>query len=269
MQARAMHHTSPCRTTLLKRAFDHYTTASELAQQADRDMSRPRFTRPSHHGASDSDVSHSTASTRMSSPVPSLSSVEGARLSTTTTLKRSHHGPPPRPKKKKVAFCENPVVAPVAEPIIRPDSPTLGFDEWLGRSSPELVYPEPILKSATRAAKAPHAAVHTPAPSSPVLSEPESEEDIDMFFPARTVHRYCSILSSIQRQITCHLTTLDIEIAACQVPTAPALSSNREMRDLDLQARIQRLKASGWNRPRFDAMRYETLRENAMADMVA
>ena len=89
----------------------------------------------------------------------------------------------------------------------------------------------------------------------------------DPFFHTRSVHRFCTILSSLQRQITSHMTTLDIEIAACQIPTAPTFTTP-ELRALDIQARIERLRACGWKRARFNVQRYETLRENALADMV-
>ncbi|GAB0131662.1 hypothetical protein EsDP_00000124 [Epichloe bromicola] len=252
MQARAIHHSSPFRTTLLEQAYDHYSSAFDLASQADQEISRPSsrintFSRlRSAHG---SNVSGSTASTRMSSPVPSLGSLDGTFQSP--------------PKKKKVAFCDE----LMTEPIIRPDSPTLGFDEWLGRSSPEPVFPESILKSVK------HTPMPTPITTAPilvedVLSSPDlsEAEDMDPFFQTRSIHRFCTILSSIRRQITSHMTTLDIEIAACQIPTAP-VHTNQEMRALDIKARIERLRASGWKRARFDVQRYETLRENALADM--
>ncbi|KAK2598988.1 hypothetical protein QQS21_005522 [Conoideocrella luteorostrata] len=259
MQARAIHHSSPNRTVLLKQAYEHYRIASDLAKQADLDIAQPssRINTPfysglhSCSGSNASNASRSTTSTRMSSPAPSLSSLDEA-------FKPSL----PARKKKRVAFCDEPLV----EPIIRPDSPTLGFDEWLGRSSPEPVFPESILKSVKPApapAPAPTAISVEDALSTPDLSEPE---DIDPFFHTRSIHRFCTILSSIRRQITSHMTTLDIEIAACQIPTVPAFA-NPEMKALDVKARIERLRACGWKRARFDAQRYETLRENALADM--
>jgi hypothetical protein len=38
-------------------------------------------------------------------------------------------------------------------------------------------------------------------------------------------------------------------------------------RSPELQARIERLRAQGWERKRFDARRYAELRESASADM--
>ncbi|KAG5943222.1 hypothetical protein E4U53_007070 [Claviceps sorghi] len=267
MQARAMHHSSPSRASLLKQAYDHYSIASDLAGQADQQASNlssharvDSFTLARMHSPTGSHVSDSTASTRMSSPTPSL----GSRRD---TLK-------PTPKKKKVAFCDEPAFCDelMTEPIIRPDSPTLGFDDWLGRSSPEPILPESILKPVKQPPRPMSPPVaHDALPPTPDLGDMDTEgEDsmsTDPFFHTRSVHRFCTILSSLRRQITSHMTTLDIEITACQIPTAPAFTSP-EMQALDIQARIERLRACGWKRPRFNVQRYETLRENALADMM-
>ncbi|KAG5984223.1 hypothetical protein E4U55_005581 [Claviceps digitariae] len=270
MQARAMHHSSPSRTTLLKQAYNHYSIASDLANQADQQVSnlssRDRvdsFSFARLHSPTGSHVSDSTTSTRMSSPTPSL-------VSRHDTFK-------PTPKKKKVSFRDELNVRDevMTEPIIRPDSPTLGFDDWLCRSSPEPILPESILKSVKQPPRpmSPPIVSHDDRLPTPDLSDTdlESGEDsmstADPFFHTRSVHRFCTILSSLRRQITSHMTTLDIEIAACQIPTAPVFTSP-EMRALDIKARIERLRACGWKRERFNVQRYETLRENALADMV-
>ncbi|KAF5134258.1 hypothetical protein E5D57_004891 [Metarhizium anisopliae] len=251
MQAHAIHHSSPFRTALLKQAYDHLSAASKLAKQADEDTSRPTSRFPSRfsslHSSAGSNSSGSTVSTRRSSPAPSLSSIDEG------VMKPSQ---PPRPK-KRVAFCDEPMM----EPIIRPDSPTLGFDEWLGRSSPEPVYPESILKNAR-----PSLPTIISAPLESASPDPSEAEDIDPFFHTRSIHRFCTILSSIRRQVTAHMTTLEIEIAACHIPSVPA-HTNHELKALDARARIERLRACGWKRARFDAQRYERLRENALADM--
>jgi hypothetical protein len=48
-------------------------------------------------------------------------------------------------------------------------------------------------------------------------------------------------------------------------PVHPSIDAGRSP---ELQARIERLRAKGWERKRFDARRYEELRENAVADLV-
>lgn len=258
MQARASPHSSHARASLFQQAQAHYRVAVELAQQADEAVSRPPSRRdnspmPSYHSSADSDTSRSSNSTRMSSPAPSISSIED-------DLKASAPACNPKKKKKRVAFCD----VPVMEPIIRPDSPTLGFDDWLGRSSPEPIYPEPILKY-TR--NMPAGADMLPPPTPPDLfREGEEPHAADPFFHARSIHQYTTILSGIRRQIKSHMDMLDAEIASCQDP-APALLTSDELRTLDVRARIERLRANGWQRRRFDAQRYQTLRENALADL--
>ncbi|MBV1838886.1 hypothetical protein KUA11_17050, partial [Acetobacter estunensis] len=82
------------------------------------------------------------------------------------------------------------------------------------------------------------------------------------------VERYCTVLSSIQKQINSHLVSIDRDITAALTPRA-ALSTNAEMKHLDLRTRIDRLRANGWQRKRFDAKRYEEFREQVMADMLS
>ncbi|POR32078.1 Uncharacterized protein TPAR_07740 [Tolypocladium paradoxum] len=249
MQACAVHRSSPHRVSMFQQAQSHYRIASDLAKQADEAMSRPPSRilshMPSFHSSADSDVSRSSPSTRMSSPAPSLSSVD------------DNVKPVVKPK-KRVAFRD----VPIMEPMVRPDSPTLGFDDWLGRSSPDLLYPESILKHEN---KTPTQA-DIPTATTPELIQGD-EEPADPFLRVRSLHRCCAILSSIKRQISCHMTILDLEIAACRLP-APVTPTNDELRTLDVSARVERLRANGWQRPRFNVRRYETLREDALADLV-
>ncbi|PNY25872.1 Uncharacterized protein TCAP_04191 [Tolypocladium capitatum] len=253
IQARAVHHSSPHRVGMFRQAQAHYRAASDLAEQADEAMSRPSSRgvspMPSFHSSAGSDVSHPSPSTRMSSPAPSLGSVED---SVEDNVK-----PAAKPK-KRVAFRD----VPTMEPIIRPDSPTLGFDDWLGPSSPEPLYPGSILKHEDEAP----ADADVPTATTPELAR-DDEEPADPFFHVRSVHRYCSILSSIKHQISLHLVLLDMEIATCRLPS-PASPTNDELRTLERSARVERLRANGWQRPRFDVRRYEALREKALADLL-
>ena len=248
MQARDVHHSSPHRVVMFEQAQVHYRIASDLAKQADEAVSRPacrNFSPISFHSSADSELSLlSPSSTRMSSPAPSLSSIED-------------NAKPAAKPKKRVAFRD----APIAEPMIRPDSPTLGFDDWVGRSSPEPLYPESILK---REDKTPTQADVLTAPTPDLIQD--EEEPADPFFLVRSIHRYSTVLSSIKRQITSHLAILDIEIAACRLPPPPT-PANDELRALELSARVERLRTNGWRRPRFDVRRYETLRESALAEL--
>jgi hypothetical protein len=94
------------------------------------------------------------------------------------------------------------------------------------------------------------------------------------------VHRYSALLTSLQRQVFRHLTFIEselLEIVAQEAvppspvsvmvvhPVHPSIDAGRSP---ELQARIERLRAKGWERKRFDARRYEELRESAVADLV-
>ncbi len=163
--------------------------------------------------------------------------------------------------KKKVAFLDEPQYEPV-----RPDSPTLGFsDPASGRNSPCFDVPEDPLPPSVQSM--PDTLPFSPSPSL----------DSDDGFEAQTcneygstvfVERYCTVLSNIQKQIRSHLVSIDRDITAALTPRA-ALSTSEEMKALDLQTRISRLRASGWQRKRFDVKRYEEFREQVMTDMLS
>jgi hypothetical protein len=74
------------------------------------------------------------------------------------------------------------------------------------------------------------------------------------------------VLASLQRQITSHLEWLERDLAAAEKPQPPQIPSE-EMRNLELRTRIERLKANGWKRQRFDVRKYEALRERALEDI--
>lgn len=272
MQVRSLHHSSTHRSKLLQQARVHYRRASDLARAEDEAMAvlpspsptpapRSPSSLASLHSPAGSISSASTVSTRTSSPSPSM-----PNLNATLTPKR----------KKRVQFC----VPPVAEPAIRPDSPTLGFDEWLGRSSPDLINAaDPDL--VRHAVEEPPTLVLNPERPVPGLEQrqnaerresqhdaPAEELNEGPFHRTRSLDRYCSLLSGIRGQIASHLSALEDDIAAAQTPAPPA-PRNDEMKAMQLRARIERLRAEGWPRRRLDARRYEALRENAMADMMA
>ncbi|KAK5990315.1 hypothetical protein PT974_08582 [Cladobotryum mycophilum] len=268
MQVRSLHQSSPYRTKLLLQAREHYRAASDLAAEEDNSMRRPSSRSfspiPSLHSPSGSDGGRSMASTRMSSPSPSLSSLDSCLKS---------HDSVPKPK-KRVAFIDAPSYEPadVYEPVIRPDSPTLGFDDWFSRpSSPEPVVAAP---GPRRMDNKSLSAIPLPSPtlsttSTDSSSDEEEDDDellVDCFSRQRSVHHYCTILNSLQRQISSHLSWLDQDITAALAPQSPTITTE-EMRALELRTRIERLRASGWKRQRFNPQRYEALRESALADM--
>ncbi|KAL7798112.1 hypothetical protein V8C37DRAFT_368714 [Trichoderma ceciliae] len=270
MQVRSLQHTSPYRTKLLLQARDHYRVAADLAKEDDAAMRRSSSgslsPMPSLHTPLGSDASFSTISTRVSSPSLSISSLDSCMKS-----------PNSRPKsKKRVAFCDVPSYEPsyasTCEPIIRPDSPTLGFDDdWCVRQptpEPPALCPEPLRLGSGRPQ------FPLPSPTNSDFSTVQDDDDnyfdiptaADSFLHARSVHHYCTVLAGLQRQIASHLGWLERDIAAAEDPKPPQVLSE-EMRALELRTRIERLRANGWKRERFDYRRYQALRERALADI--
>lgn len=260
MSARAFHSSSPYKTKQLQQARHHYTRARELIQAEDASMARMSLQSSTNssslHSPSGSISSRTwSASTGFSSPTPSLYSLNDAFVKAET----------PTPIKKRVTFSD------ITEPIIRPDSPTLGFDEWLGRSTPDLLQPTPILK---------------PLPPLPVevLQQQEEEDspakmeqdaDDAIFLRERSARRYCAVLTGLSTQLAAHLGAVEAELAGPATKPLPVsgrstpdvAGASDAMRALDIQSRIERLKQNGWQRRRFDARRYEALRESVMAEL--
>ncbi|KAI9166931.1 hypothetical protein HJFPF1_03046 [Paramyrothecium foliicola] len=246
-QAQGMHQGPSSRCKLLSQAREYYERASALLGAEESINARPSWRAacptPDLHSPVGSTCSRSTISSRASSPDSSILSA----------------GKSPARHKKRVTFQDDPIV----EPIVRPDSPTLGFDEWLGGSSPVTSSPEPFV----RADKSPPLTFSSSPDSSPLTPIIEEQDTTDPFLLVRSVHRYCTILTDLQRQIKSHIAAVDAEIATSQEPRY-SLPESEELRALELKTRIERLRANGWRRPRFDATKYERLREVAVADLV-
>lgn len=237
---------------MLHEARNHYQIAAELARAADEQVNQIKSYRAvSPTSSLDSPVTsimsaHSAASTRMSSPTPSVGS--------TTQISDN-----PGTKKKRVAFLEDLIQEPVSEPFVRPDSPTLGLDDPAsGRSSP--CFENIGLMEDT-------SAMPTPTASEPQYFPVPPQSSDDHLKSSAALERYCLVLSSIQRQIRTHLASIDNDIEAA-TNTRHVAPIDEEMRALELQSRIERLRACGWQRKRFDVKRYENFRERAMADML-
>ncbi len=140
----------------------------------------------------------------------------------------------------------------MAEPYIRPDSPTLGFDDeyfHAGAARQELPeLPQPKLAELPL------------APEVPLLPE-----DDDGLLMSRPVSRYCETLAGLKIQLASHAASLE---GSRRVSIIGAAKQEKEdLRILDRQARIERLRKSGWQRKRFDARRYEELCDAAMAEL--
>jgi hypothetical protein len=232
------------------------------------------------HSPAGSVSSHAwTPDTRTSSPTNSVCSFD--ELATKTPPPASENGEPQpqqadekKKRVKKVSFslpqgeAYTPSTFRPPSVNIRPDSPTLGFDDayfHMGASLPELpAIPKPALLP-----------TETDAASDDAMGDSLDEES---FNATRMAHRYFADLSVLRGQLTSHAAELDRLLAAGASPTVPdallerpesRTTTGEDLRALDRQARIERLRQSGWQRKRFDPRRYEELRESVLAELGA
>ncbi|KAK0617935.1 hypothetical protein B0T17DRAFT_316833 [Bombardia bombarda] len=280
--ARPLPLSSSLRTNLLHQARTHLDRAAPLITAAEQSVvkkTRPYSVNSSRgsscHSPSDSLSSISSSSrawtpeTATSSPTNSICSFDdlAAKSSSRTT-------PSAKRASKKVSFSlPKPTPIQITGPIVRPDSPTLGFDDEYFQSAaarPELpAPPKPLFQEI----------------EIPLQTVSEEEEDVNeltaednaCFFIARSVDRYCDHLSGLRVQLARHSAHLDQMLAAKAIPrvldaeTTPCggsrTSLGEDLRTLERQARIERLRSNGWQRKRFDARRYEELCETVLAEM--
>ncbi|KAM3515020.1 hypothetical protein MY11210_001379 [Beauveria gryllotalpidicola] len=257
MQARNLHPRSSNRLKLLEEAREHYNLASQESKAADEQplhtILRPASPSSGLPSPIESCLSHESASTRMSSPTPSAISNQQT----------------PTKRKKKVAFADELEY----RPGVRPDSPTLGFsDPGSGRSSPCQDIPldplPPCVQSMPDICPMFSPTSSVDGDESPQeMPDEEPDEELPRPEARESLESYCTILSSIQRQIASHLVAIDREIAVA-LTSKSCVPANEEMRALEIRSRIERLRANGWQRKRFDARRYEEFRERVTADMV-
>lgn len=289
--------TSPYRAALLQQARTHYDRANSLIQAAEdsvaaktRSGSASSSRTPSLHSPSSS-VSSSTSSctsrgawtaeTSVHSPTNSIYSFDGEQ-------------PPPSPcrapaakRVKKVSFSLPPCAKELLdeeeqsrhsafrfpEPLVRPDSPTLGFDDEYfaaGAGLRDLPAPPPPPRSALR-------------PQPRVVTEllplrPEDEGGDDGFFRVeRSVHRYNETLARLRAQLAGHSLNLGVQLVLAadigssrpSSPMSPTFekAGGDAVRAAERQARIERLRKNGWVRKRFDGRRYEDLAREVLAEL--
>ncbi|KAJ6782511.1 hypothetical protein PWT90_01656 [Aphanocladium album] len=253
MQARSLHLGSSYRLKLLEQAREHYNLASQKSKVADEQAfemtTRPMSPSSSLSSPIESCLSCLSTSTRMSSPTPSAAS------SSSTPIKR----------KKKVAFADE----LECQLGVRPDSPTLGFsDPGSGRASPVQDIPlDPLPPSVQTMPDICPAFSPTPSVDGDSFPREMPDEELPFSESRESLERYCTMLYSIQRQIASHLAAIDREITSA-LTAKTAVPADEDMRALELRSRIERLRANGWQRKRFDARRYEEFREQVMADML-
>ncbi|KAF3769116.1 hypothetical protein M406DRAFT_63072 [Cryphonectria parasitica EP155] len=288
MCARPLTPASSYRISLLQQARAHYEraaalirTAEEVASSQTRSSSAASSL-PSLHSPSGSVSSRAwTPDCGAATPTSTIS-----RKSSLALHSSNNHHQDPRScgkavqKKKQVSF-ELPRDRTrwsftLPEPVIRPDSPTLGFDD------------EYFAAGAMRQ-ELPEVPVSNTAPTSSSSNKRASRQDLPgRGEPARSLARYCGTLASLKTQVTSHMVALDEILEADlrlqqqqqqeghhQPPESPVLQDTAslmaaeldELRSKDRQARIDRLRMSGWKRKRFDASRYEQLCDVVMEEL--
>ncbi|KAH9994156.1 hypothetical protein F4779DRAFT_218748 [Xylariaceae sp. FL0662B] len=238
--ARPLSSSSSYRTKLLRDARTHYDKTEALIQLAEENATQRR--RSASSSSSPSDLSSpglspsnrsSTSSTTLSSPRTSVCSLEDE-----ASVK-----PNPRPKvkaKKKVSFSGlTDLIEFQPEPYIRPDSPTLGWEDDFFIRRPEKSPPAPAAKCSLQSSlKSKPAAEPEPQPevpkseaTSPVDQEAPEEPspteekfDLDIFLQTRSVNRICAQLSALRSQVTWHREGIEAMLAVpADVPATPSL----------------------------------------------
>jgi hypothetical protein len=289
------------RSTLLQQAEMHYTHTADLIQSeslSPQRLSRSSITSsnggpPSIYSPVSSVGSRaSTASTGLSSPTPSLCGTED-RLPSALRSSTFSSSPVTSAPKKRVTFSESPPDVPEqGEPFIRPDSPTLGFDDWAAPLQRETTKPAPMLPLAlhgSQFSEEDEEDDHDPdSAHEPLDHDPNRRSFSTLFFPQTSNTRYASLLAALLDQVNAHRTSVRAELAQPTCENSVHLSSGRCTPESPaffrgcaspclseeggdgaalLRARIDKLRQSGWRRRRFDPGRYEALRESALAEL--
>ncbi|KAI3323527.1 hypothetical protein HD806DRAFT_522681 [Xylariaceae sp. AK1471] len=289
--ARPLSSSSAYRTKLLRDAQVHYAEAEALIKATEYTMAE-RARSPSEA---------STISPR-SPGLSACSRTSGSSSSATSSPRTSVFFPddetptpapaqPVRPRarvkpKKKVSFSSLPEFFEFQpEPYIRPDSPTLGWTD--GLSFEEKMTPLPLRLSARTTIPATRP---EPADENTTVDQDYNQErsstpsnhvfDLESFLQTRSLNRFCARLSALRDQVCRHRAAVDDLLADTHTPAAPpAIPSEAPSHtpitptplsagaSENLQERIERLRASGWRRRRFDSRRYEALREQALGEL--
>jgi hypothetical protein len=265
MSARPLSQSTAYRTSMLNDSRDHYLKASELIQKAEdaaihkRPVSAASSADLSMQSPSLSEASQETSSvfTAGSSPRSSVSSVDDFQDSSDVSKQQI--------KKKKVSFSGLPEILKGSdlewrpEPFIRPDSPTLGWEEnhlvfgGQPESIPEYVLSKPLVATPTRPApkpveepvvipaltRTPSAHKQTPPPALKPVPEEKQEGlfDLESFLQAKSMNRIVSQFAALRSQIAYHYEGVEGLLAEVselsetpdvpEVPALPALTHSR------------------------------------------
>ncbi|OTB02320.1 hypothetical protein M426DRAFT_24799 [Hypoxylon sp. CI-4A] len=218
--ARPLSYSSNYRTRLLHDALTHYGKAEDLIQNAEESIvGRTRSgsstsSSSSLHSPGLSSVRSSISSTTLSSPRTSVCSVEDGILCKSSPRRGVK-------AKKKVSFSGlNDLIEFQPEPYIRPDSPTLGWEDDIFPSDSdtfpllmEKVKPEPVPKSEPITEpiqpSEPRPEVVERSSSNPnrlsaEFNPTDDKFDFDNFLQTRSANRICTQLSALRSQVSWH-----------------------------------------------------------------
>ncbi|EGO52468.1 hypothetical protein NEUTE1DRAFT_125959 [Neurospora tetrasperma FGSC 2508] len=267
--ARPLPTASMFRTTLLQQARTHFEQAASLIGAAENSVLKQAWRSSGTFSSSGSSCHSPTSSisssidsrswtpeTRMSSPTSSVFSQEDLANNTTESAN-------PMKRVKKVSFSvpHEEFAFGFSEPMVRPDSPTLGMDIGF--------FPATVPKVPASQ----YQEVELPLPINMDSQQFENcEEDDDTLNITKSIDRFRDQLHELREQLERHSANLDyqLEAMATEPPKSPTGVNGvgkEELRALDRQARIERLRRDGWQRKRFDTQRYEELCETVLAEL--
>lgn len=274
--ARPLPTASMFRTTLLQQARTHFEQAASLISAAENSVLKQAWRGSGTFSSSGSSCHSPTSSisssidsrawtpeTRMSSPTSSVFSQEDLANNTTESA-----NPTKRVKKVSFSVPHEEFDFGFSEPMVRPDSPTLGMDfGFFPATNTRQEVPEvPASK---------YQEVELPLNIDTDSQQFENcEEDDDTLNITKSIDRFRDQLHELREQLERHSANLDqqLETMATEPPKSPRRGSaggvgKEELRALDRQARIERLRKDGWQRKRFDTQRYEELCETVLAEL--
>ncbi|KAI8957783.1 hypothetical protein F5Y11DRAFT_338266 [Daldinia sp. FL1419] len=242
--ARPLSCSSTYRTRLLRDAQIHYGKADVLIQSTEETITRKTRSTSScsttsslHSPGLSPSVRSSVSSTTFSSP----------RTSMCSTGDEAAVKPSSKPKikaKKKVSFSGlTDLIEFQPEPYIRPDSPTLGWEDDIFPHNTD----GPPLFSADKVKSAPLSKSESKEPEQPSETEPKVPEppvphdsppaeemsivddrfDLDAFLQTRSMNRMCAQLSALRAQVSWHRGEVQALLAEPNdTPETPALSED-------------------------------------------
>ncbi|KAI1465703.1 uncharacterized protein F4812DRAFT_461398 [Daldinia caldariorum] len=241
--ARPLSGSSTYRTRLLRDAQTHYSKAEALIQNAEENISRKTRSASScsttsslHSPGFSPSVRSSVSSTTFSSPRTSVCSTGDEAV-----MK-------PNPKsgvkaKKKVSFSGlTNLIEFQPEPYIRPDSPTLGWEDDIFPHNSDSSLP---LFSSGKVKSAPLSNFESEEPERPSEPEPTIPEhsaprdtqpaeehsiaddrfDLYAFFQTRSMNRMCAQLSALRSQVSWHRDAVEALLAEADDASEPPTPS--------------------------------------------